>query len=116
MAWMYAWGKGRGDLGWRARDAPELAHAEETTPRSNFVTEAETNLSGRERHLLAVEVQKALKVYKEALRGLWPEVANRCALRTDLRLEHKVEVERFTELMAVLALDAKSLEKRMHLV
>ena len=44
MAWMYAWGKGRGDLGWRARDAPELAHAEETTPRSNFVTEAETNL------------------------------------------------------------------------
>lgn len=37
-------GEGKGDLGWRARDAPELAHAEETTPRSNFVTEAETNL------------------------------------------------------------------------
>ena len=96
--------------------------------------------------MLPVEVQKALEVNEETLRGLGPEVANRCALRTDLRLqvgkqtwrkrsvgsradhgkrtgaeaggvaptgrylEHEVEVERLTELMAVLALDTKSLQ------
>ena len=54
----------------------ELSYSYETVSWGDFVSEAETYLSGCEWQSTTVELDEFVEVDKHALSGLWSEIAN----------------------------------------
>lgn len=69
----------------------ELSYSYQTISRSNFISEAETDLSSSKRKTTAVELSQFVEVNKHTLSSFWSEIANKISWRTNLGLEHQVE-------------------------
>lgn len=55
----------------------ELSYSYQTISRSNFISEAETDLSSSKRKTTTVEFSQFVEVYKHTLSSFWSEIANK---------------------------------------
>lgn len=69
----------------------ELSDSQKSVPRSDFVTETQTNLGRGKRHSSTVVFQQFAEVNEDSLSGFRSQETHQLSIGTNRSLEHKVE-------------------------